>query len=490
MQSYNYDPPMGENYFNDKRRVNETQTYQQNSAVNQEILQLSKSQLAHLKESPAAKARRLARNAERMREKRSRESYTEYTKRLQKNALNNRLKRRNESDTEKALRQVRDAARQRLRRAMETPEQRAFRLEKLAERMRAVRRNESPEKKAERLRKAAEAARERLLRETSEERQVRLQKSSQYARRIRSSKSQSNSLSESDSTSDISYHKPIVRSVEILSCNMTFNQSCDVGNEFNNEPHQYSFAQQHQPVITIPSCKTEKFMNTVPRLRQFPPNVQITIPLNYLNSNFSTVPASNTVSLTINDQSNINYIIQPTHHSAATTLNIPTYTMTSSVIKCEPLTDIAGMIESRSRGRPRKDKSLKMEFDFKIPKPRSDETEEERFERLRLTAEKSRLRRSRESLEQREKRLQDLKDRARRRRELVKMHESEEERKARLAKQAEYARRRRTTLNTVEEKQNIDKKARELYAKIHENSHDKPTVLKILEPIIEMNSSR
>ena len=115
---------------------------------------------------------------------------------------------------------------------------------------------------------------------------------------------------------------------------------------------------------------------------------------------------------------------------------------------------------------------------------KSNEAEFDRLEKLRKSAELSRLRRNNETPEQRAKRLNDLKLRARKRREEVKQRESEEDRKSRLAKQAEYARIRRQR----------ELKKTDNFAKIGDHSQssilvsDKPSVLKILEPIIEMNT--
>ncbi|XP_055841426.1 uncharacterized protein LOC129908726 [Episyrphus balteatus] len=92
-------------------------------------------------ESPEARERRLARNAARMRDKRSKESDDEYKARLAKNAEANRVRRQNENEVQRALRLMKNAARQRLRRASETPEERVKRLAKAAERMRLARAN-------------------------------------------------------------------------------------------------------------------------------------------------------------------------------------------------------------------------------------------------------------------------------------------------------------------------------------------------------------
>lgn len=140
------------------------------------------------RESPQARERRLQRNAERMRQRRSMETPEQRRERLDKNALNNRLRRLGESPTEKVIRQVRDAARQRIRRAMESDDERDSRLKKLADRMREVRKSEAPEIKAERLAKATVRAREKIQRETSEERRLRLQKGAEYARKSRTDK--------------------------------------------------------------------------------------------------------------------------------------------------------------------------------------------------------------------------------------------------------------------------------------------------------------
>lgn len=511
MESYNYDPSMEQNYSDDKKAMDEGQQYYQdnNNALSPTMFPMSKSQLAHLRESPAARERRLARNAERMREKRAGESYEEYRKRLEKNALNNRVKRQCESTTEKSIRQVRDAARQRLRRAMETPEQRAERLQKLAERMRVVRRNESPDKKSQRLSRAAQRARERLQNETSEERKVRLQKSSEYARRMRSSNSKSNSVSECDSSmlSDSNFDmKPIVISKVMSNDAELSKRNCVVENNHQvvYEQHQPQvFHHQQQQVITIPSVKTEKIINNIPRINQHQPqyvqNVQFTISPAYTYNNH--YHQDNNAPM---ESSNVNVIIQP----AVTTLNIPQYHTMLAVqnpppkmiplnkIKVEKQPEVIVSYEDEEvhdqSGQNMVETLVKVEI-IEVPRlpKRIRETEEQRIERLRATAERSRIRRQNETPEQRAKRLYDLKTRAKERRDEVKMKESEEERKLRLLKQAEYARSRRMKINSLEGKEIIERKARELYAKIHDNSQtsEKPSVLKILEPIIEMNTS-
>ncbi|XP_055544481.1 uncharacterized protein C05D11.13-like isoform X2 [Wyeomyia smithii] len=97
---------------------------------------LTKAQRRMLGESEAARVKRLAKNAERMRQKRASETFDEYKLRLAKNAESNRKRRQNETETERSLRHMRNAMRQRLRRAMETPEQKEIRKARLAQRMR------------------------------------------------------------------------------------------------------------------------------------------------------------------------------------------------------------------------------------------------------------------------------------------------------------------------------------------------------------------
>uniref|UniRef100_A0A2M3ZB44 STPR domain-containing protein n=1 Tax=Anopheles braziliensis TaxID=58242 RepID=A0A2M3ZB44_9DIPT len=168
--------------------------------------QQKKKRRAYVNESEEARARRLARNAERMRQKRATETEEEYRARLAKNAESNRRKRQNETEIERSLRHARSAARERMRRAMETPEQRAVRLAKLAERMRVSRANETPEQRAIRLAKNAAKAKERLLKESPEQWIERKRKKAEYARRKRSGQSLHNSSAGSSSSNDAVIH--------------------------------------------------------------------------------------------------------------------------------------------------------------------------------------------------------------------------------------------------------------------------------------------
>ncbi|KAG5680379.1 hypothetical protein PVAND_009888 [Polypedilum vanderplanki] len=442
MQNYTYDNSSTEHYIEDKKIFAwNTNPYQLNfelkretpSTPNYQEQNLTRSQLAHLRESPAAREHRLARNAERMREKRARESDEERRRRLDKNALNNRLKRLNESPTEKAIRQVRDAARQRLRRAMESQEQRDTRLRKLAERMRQVRRNESPDKKAERLSKAAQRARDRLQRETSEERRQRLQKGSEYARRVRSKKSTTgSSLSNDTTTSDTSDHNLSSSNLGQIYHNPT-NSLKIPQHQHNQNNHHMQNIYDNSPaaaaaVVASGNYNFVNFNNSLSALA-----------FNHTDASSSTAASS---------------LTQPVNNSLIT-LNIPHYhtvfsqthqnkiPFNTTAIKDEfypKINQCDNMNQLKHHHNAFQNHVIKTENNLSN-KP--NEQDQQRLERLRKTAEMSRLRRNNETPEQRTKRLNDLKERARKRRDAIKQVESEDERKIRLAKQAEYARSRR-----------------------------------------------
>jgi len=467
MQNYSYEQSSAEQYNEDKKMFWNANPYQLNFELKREaptpidsnFQNLSRSQLAHLRESPAARARRLARNAERMREKRSRENNNERRRRLDKNALNNRLKRINESPTEKAIRQVRDAARQRLRRAMESPEQRESRLRKLAERMRMVRKMESPDRKADRLTKAAQRARDRLQRETSEERRIRLQKGSEYARRVRSKRSTTRSSSAAD---------------------ISDNSNQNTINSLYSSP-------SHDKILKIPQQQQQQQQHHHHQNINFYDSAMQANNYNFVNFNNSI----SALAFNHNDPSSVPQAV----NNSIITLNIPHYhTVFSSqpppqtknfnpnIIKEEIYPKIIQCDPNQSKSHHHNlIKSLETSNNDNYSK--SNETESDRQEKLRKSAELSRLRRNNETPEQRSKRLNDLKMRARKRREEIKQMETEEDRKSRLAKQAEYARIRRQR----------ELKKTDNYTKLGDQQSsllisDKPSVLKILEPIIEMNT--
>ncbi|XP_053694617.1 uncharacterized protein C05D11.13-like [Sabethes cyaneus] len=164
------------------------QVGEETSALSFPQTSLTKAQRRMLGESEAARVKRLAKNAERMRQKRALETFDEYKLRLAKNAESNRKRRQNETEAERSLRHMRNAMRQRLRRAMETPEQKEIRKARLAQRMRDVRANETPEQRKLRLEKGAARARHKFLSETSEERAERNRKKAEYARTFRNAK--------------------------------------------------------------------------------------------------------------------------------------------------------------------------------------------------------------------------------------------------------------------------------------------------------------
>lgn len=515
MQNYSYDNSSSEQYTEDKKIFSwNTNPYQLNFDLKREQTStpnyhdqqnLTRSQLAHLRESPAAKQRRLARNAERMREKRSRESDDERRRRLDKNALNNRLKRLNESPTEKAIRQVRDAARQRLRRAMESSEQREGRLRKLAERMRHVRRQETPERKQDRLSKAAQRARDRLQRETSEERRSRLQKGSEYARRVRSKKSTTgSSISNDTTTSDNSDHNlsqiypntPNSNETKPFN-NLKIPQQHQQQQQQHQHHHQHHHHQQHQQQL-------QQNPHHMQNMNLYDGGNPSTSGNNYANF----VNFNNSISaLAFNHNNDASSLTQPMNNSLIT-LNIPHYhtvfsqphqakNFNATTIKeefypkinpCDNMNQLKHrsgsggvMMKQQQQHEIEANFQAQIKSENNLPKP--NELEHQRLERLRKTAELSRLRRNNESEDQRLKRLNDLKVRARKRREAVKQVESDEEKRVRLAKQAEYARTRRQKDTRTP---NYPRLSGESQSSLLNS--DKPSVLKILEPIIEMNT--
>lgn len=483
METFHFDSSLGEEVFTIKEQEDDEHDCEQ---TDESLVKLTKSQIAHLRESPIARQRRLARNAERMREKRASETYDEYRSRLEKNALNNRQKRNCETQNEKAVRHVRDAARQRMRRAMETEDQRTERLGKLAERMRFVRMNETSEKRALRLAKAAQRSRDRLLRETSEERKHRLAKSCEYARRMRGSKS----ISESESVKSDTY-KHRKRRKGAASVSSLAGVSMDAYEDVDSnqtESQQCSNVQYLQYENVLQSTDNCVAIATLPQVN--PQYLQFTAPMTYTMApaaQYSIVPQNQTVPLTISDPKSVSIVIQPIGSSFSNTFSVPhyqnIYVPTTSqdqlnVVKVEPVSSPEPIV--RPRGRPRKrvePTTIMFECPETLHKTEVPvEDEEKRRERLRITAEKSRIRRMHETMEQRDRRLKDLKDRAKKRRDQVKMSETPDERTARLAQQAEYARARRLKLQASE------KKREALQAS------DKPSVLQILEPIIELNT--
>lgn len=124
-----------------KQNVNYEYPFPGSTILNLDTYQHMKPPSRNSNESPESRQRRLARNALRMREMRSRETKEQYQNRLKKNASANRMRRQNENQVQRALRLMKNAARQRLRRAGETGDERKARLGKAAERMRIARAN-------------------------------------------------------------------------------------------------------------------------------------------------------------------------------------------------------------------------------------------------------------------------------------------------------------------------------------------------------------
>lgn len=542
----------------------ESQNQLYEDAIKAEIQKLSKNQLVHLRESTAARARRLARNAERMREKRLNENEEDRKKRLERNALNNRLKRHNESTDEKKLRRMRDAARQRVRRALESDEQKKERLVKLAERMRSMRSKETQEQRAERLKKAAERARIRYLSETNEARKARLQKICDRAKKARE---KVQDIKEEDTQSSIQDFSDMVESEVTISSEVEsqeFTQLIQITGNQIVSPQPFC-----QNIISIPEAsevnkEAQNYIN----------NFSFAIPVTYSYgssfTNLSTINLTATDSIQVNPvehqnifiTSNDNLLNAPQYQiltaiPAKSEITINSSNSSSSSIVSSPPTissfqeitssslqdfDVAPptpIIEKKSRGRPRKvyhdpqnwnelPKETKIEYarqqhmeimvkqemtDMMKNPPRGrgrpskgNSNDGERMERLKKMAAMGRIRRANETAEQREARLKNLRERAQQRRDMVYATETEEQRHTRLIRQSEYARNRRLRMNTKEGKALMEKRARELYIKIHNNpessSTDTVTLVKndpdndeaktdkfskILEPIIHMN---
>lgn len=580
-------------------------------------------------ESPEARARRLARNAARMRQKRASESYEEYKIRLAKNAEANRLKRQMESEMERAMRQVKDAARQRLRRAMESPEQRSSRLAKLAERMRMVRANESPDQRADRLKRSAARARERLSRESSEERRDRLHKRAEYARRMRATNS---SGSDTASTSKSEDHAGGGGANRSSTSRHPNNSNHSVAGGGTNTPsllgngtggaqlheltaqaaHQTSatlnqshdFPPHSQNLVTLNNVKTEfnqfalnqnplfldlragGYLNVPsypnPPLNMFPESISSQVPP-HLQNYVQSLSIHSLHPSQLGVLPNPNCFPVPTNHPQIEHPSLPPSSTSSSVIQTpsaaaaltsqnsflgqhhspfppplpppnsenvsgnhhtrspainnhhqahqqqRSLSRDSSSNDSRSGGGannindrkvfpqgghgthppPDPDNTLRNDVDrqkammnelleeqiniiLSSPKRnrgrpnRGRESSDQRARRLRKMAESRRIKRANETPAERQHRLQMLTDRARHRRDIIKATETEEERRERLSRQAEYARRRRMKEQLPDAKSKADQRAKELYAKLHQQEkYIKNEYLSIMRPLYD-----
>lgn len=396
----------------------------------------------------------LARNAERMRERRANESEEEYRLRLYKMAEASRLRRRNENEVERSIRLIREAARQRLRRVMESPEQRAVRLEKLAARARLIRQNESPEQRAARLERAAKRQRERYSNKSD---QGDKQQSS-----ISTPSSDSNSVQNSDwnvmlpSTSI----KTEVLSNLIVQPTKSIQHPND--NTYTNlvtyPPNNQSLQSQvkyygNVPHISSANALSIQCLPDISSMNQAnirPANVATSISIYPISSNYTQPFMTPNIMQPVRGRpvtihpSNDYRSVNPAQREEAERQFL-SHNMLESTINA--------MLSSPKQGRGR-------------PASRCDDISGY-DERRSKQANARRNQRNNETPEARKARLEDLAQRARKRRELLMATETEEERRKRLANQAEYARQRRLKLQTPEAVKNQIQKAKVLYSKLH-----------------------
>lgn len=438
----------------------------------------------HIYESPEARARRLARNAERMRERRSNETEEEYRIRREKMAAANRQRRLSENELEKAMRHLRDAARQRLRRAMESPEQRATRLEKLAERSRISRMNETPEQKAERNRKCLESNKLRYQR-----RQAGL---------IPKAKSRKEKLQNALSASAAPPQNPTPEAEEKKMPQLfsKIQPITDTSHSLMSSPNN-SYDNLYS---TYQSYKSSPFPD-------LPPHIAPNQPKYYGHIQNFVPPQTSSLQYIPSFQQNHN--VHPTQIPAQTQLLQPTTSHVSqspynthAVYAAQPQMDAQPEI---TRGRPIKilpsnnyqtvapalqqeavrqhklNNLLEEQINIIMTSPKqgrgrpsigSEESDQQREERLRKMREARKLQRDLETPEQREARLKDLSERARKRRINLLSGETEDERRERLKKQAEYARERRNRSQTPQAYRQAQQDAKNLYAKLHNTESD------------------
>lgn len=401
----------------------------------------------------------LARNAERMRERRANESEEEYRMRLYKMAEASRLRRRNENEVERSIRLIREAARQRLRRVMESPEQRAIRLEKLAARARLIRQNENPEQRAARLERAAKRQRER------------------YSNKAEHGDKQQSSMStpSSESSAQNSEWNVVIPSTGIKTETVSVLSNL-IGSQ--------------QPTKLIQNAPSD---NTYTNLVTYPPNNQSLQSQVKYYGNVPHISSANALSIQcLPDISSMNQTnIRPPN--VATSISI--YPISTHYT--QPF--MTPNIMTPVRGRP---VTIHPSNDYRSVNPAQREEAERQFlshnmlestinamlsspkqgrgrpasrcdnvsgydERRTKQATARRNQRNNETPEARKARLEDLAQRARKRRELLMATETEEERRKRLASQAEYARQRRLKLQTPEAVKNQIQKAKVLYSKLH-----------------------
>lgn len=401
-----------------------------------------------------------ARNAERMRERRANESEEEYRMRLYKMAEASRLRRRNENDVERSIRLIREAARQRLRRVMESPEQRAVRLEKLASRARLIRQNENPEQRASRLERAAKRQRERYSNK------------SDHGDKPPSSMSTPSSDGSSAPNGDWNVMLPSTSikteaGVSVLS-NLIVSQPTTKllhnpnDNTYTNlvayPPPNQSLQNQvkyygNVPHISSANALSIQCLPDISSMNQTnirPANVATSISIYPISTNYTQPFMTPNIMTPVRGRpvtihpSNDYRSVNPAQREEAERQFL-SHNMLESTINA--------MLSSPKQGRGR-------------PASRCDDVAG--FdERRSKQANARRNQRNNETPEARKARLEDLAQRARKRRELLMATETEEERRKRLSGQAEYARQRRLKLQTPEAVKNQIQKAKVLYSKLH-----------------------
>lgn len=397
----------------------------------------------------------VARNAERMRERRANESEEEYRLRLYKMAEASRLRRRNENEVERSIRLIREAARQRLRRVMESSEQRAIRLEKLAARARLIRQNESPEQRASRLERAAKRQRERYSNKSDH---TDKQQSSM------STPSSDNSVPNSEwsvmiPTTSIKAEAVSVLSNLIQPTKLIQNPS---DNTYTNlvayPPNNQSLPNQVKYYANVPHISSANALSIqcLPDISSMnqttlrPPNVTTSISIYPISTNYTQPFMTPNIMTPVRGRpvtihpSNDYRSVNPAQREEAERQFL-SHNMLESTINA--------MLSSPKQGRGR-------------PASRCDDTVAY-DERRSKQATARRNQRNNETADARKARLEDLAQRARKRRELLMATETEEERRKRLAAQAEYARQRRLKLQTPEAVKSQIQKAKVLYSKLH-----------------------
>lgn len=448
----------------------------------------------HIYESPEARARRLARNAERMRERRANESEEEYRIRREKMAAANRHRRMMENDIEKAVRHLKDAARQRLRRAMESSDQRAARLEKLAERSRISRMNETPEQKSERNRKCLESNKLRYQR-----RQAGLipkAKSRKEKKKELANAANNTSLS-TQPTQQPSHHpeEPDKKMPQLFGKFETINDS---HLPVSNSP----LSSYDQLYSTYTPFKTSPFPDLPPHIAPNQPkyygHIQNFVPpqpsqLQYIPPFHQTqttgvgnpLPTQTHILQTTSTQQQNTLVPYSTPLAYTSSSTQPIMIEQPEITRGRPIKilpsnnyqNVAPALQQEAIRQQKLNHMLEEQISIIMTSPKqsrgrpsvgNEETDQQREERLRKMREARKAQRDLETPEQREMRLKDLSERARKRRVALLNGETEEERRERLRKQAEYARDRRNRNQTPQAYRQAQEDAKNLYAKLHQ----------------------